>query len=349
MADLTSFLQNGQIPAGSALTSMTKETQLPAWFMNYAQQLIANQNAASAQPYQTYQGPRVAALTPQQQQSMSMTGTAATAYQPGLNSAATATQAATAAPGGVGAAQPWMDRAGQSGVAHVQDYMNPYNDAVTNRIAELGTRNLTDNIMPGITSKFINAGQLGFGPQNGASAPTGMMTDTARAVRDTSNDILGQQNTALQQGYNSATALAQNDLSRYQSIGTTMGSLGQQQQQTQLAGAAQEADIAGLQQKYGLTGADAMMTAGKVQQGQTQQNLDVGYQDSLRQQGWSQEQINNALNTFKGVQGAVPTATTEQGISPTNQQAQYSPSTASTVAGTGLALVSALKDLGVKF
>lgn len=50
MADLTSFLQNGQIPAGSALTSMTKETQLPAWFMNYAQQLIANQNAATRGP-----------------------------------------------------------------------------------------------------------------------------------------------------------------------------------------------------------------------------------------------------------------------------------------------------------
>lgn len=391
---ISSFLQNGQIPEGSAYTATTRETTQPQWYQNYAQQLIANQNALMQQPYQVYQGPRTAAFNQTQQQGFDQTTNAAQSFQPGLNAAtgylsgamggpgaydvskgaltgaATATNNAMSMPGALDAAQPWMQRAGATSVADINSYMNPYTEQVVNRIGELGARNLSENLMPAITSKYINAGQLGFGSRSGGGTPSGMMTDTARAVRDVNADILAQQSSALQQGYTQAANLAQGDLSRYQGIGSTMGNLGQGQQQIALSGAGQladiaaqrgqlantqqqtgldaagrQADLAGLQQKYGLEGANAMLNIGNQQQGQVQKNLDVAYGDFLRQQGWSQEQINNALNTLKGVQGAVPTAQTEQGLVPSGREAQYAPSDFNTAIGAIGTGASIIKDL----
>ena len=106
---LADFMNNGQIPTGSAVTDMTTQTALPDWYTNYAMQVLSNQTAASQVPYQTYQAPRTAGFTPAQQQAFGMTGTAATAAQPGLAAAAnTAGQAAGMS--AVGAAQPYVNQ-----------------------------------------------------------------------------------------------------------------------------------------------------------------------------------------------------------------------------------------------
>ena len=276
---LSDFLNNGKLPTGSTYTSKTGETVLPEWYTNYAMQLLANQQALSAQPLQLYQGPRVAEFSPTQQQAFGMTGQAATAYQPALTQATQATQGAMAAPGAlavaqpfigqatalnpsavaagdfgtaraltgqaagtdiVGAAQPFLSQAGQTSVANIGQYMNPYTEQVVNRIAELGARNLREDIMPGIEGRYIAAGQLGFGGrQPGAGTPSGMMTDTARAVRDTSADILGKQAEALRAGYGEAAGLASGDLTRIGQLAQTAGGLAEAQQRGAL-GAAQQ-------------------------------------------------------------------------------------------------------------
>ena len=87
---LTDFMSNGQVPFGSGVISKTGQTILPEWYTNYAMELLSGQQALSAAPLQTYQGPRVASLTPAQIEAQKQTGAAATAYQPGL---ATATPA----------------------------------------------------------------------------------------------------------------------------------------------------------------------------------------------------------------------------------------------------------------
>lgn len=332
---LSDFLAEGaQIPAGSAVKSLTSQTVLPSWYTDYGRQILANQQAVSALPYQTAPMPRVAEFTPAQQQGFQMTEQAATAYQPALTAATAATGAAAAQPGALTTAQPYLQNAGQSTVANIGQYMNPYNEAVTNRIAELGQRNLSENLMPAITSKFIQAGQLGYGPRGGSSAPSGMLTDTARALRDVNADILAQQVKALQSGYSEAAGLSATDLARQAQLAGTAGNLANTQTGTALSAAQQMAEMGGLAQKYGLTGAEAVTGVGATQQAQGQKNLDLAYQDFLQQKGYSQEQINNMLQTLKGVQGAVPTATQEEGLVPTGQQAQYQPSTAETIAGT---------------
>lgn len=346
---LTDFLTNGRVPEGSGLTALTNQTVLPDWYTNYGQQIVANQNAVSSQPYTTYQGPRVAGFTPEQEQGFGMTGTAATAYQPGLTAATNTTQGAINAPGALEAAQPMLNAAGQSSVSNINQYMNPYNEQVVNRIGQLGARNLTENLLPQVEGRYIAAGQLGFGGrQPGMGAPSGMMTDTARAIRDTQEATLAQQAQALQAGYSEAAGLAGTDLNRMASLAETTGGLASTQTSDRLAGGAQLADLAGLAQTYGLTGANAVTGVGAERQALDQRNYDVGYEDHLRQLGYPQEQIDAGLRTLQGVAGAVPKAETSTGIAPLGYQQDQGPGTAATIGG-GLAALGALFSAGGPF
>ena len=321
---VSSFLAEGmQIPQGSALTDMTKQQVLPEWYTNYAMDILSGQQAIANRPYATAPMPRVADFTPLQEKSFGLTETAAGAYLPLLGEATTAAQAAAAAPGALNVAQPYLTQAGQTSVSNIGAYMNPYNEAVTNRIADLGTRNLTENILPQIEGRYIQAGQLGYGGRDGMGTPSGMMTDTSRAVRDVSADILAQQTAALQSGYNQAAGLAGTDLSRFGTLANTAGGLAQTQQAQQLAASGALSNLGARAQELGLTGANAIGGVGALQQQQGQRNLDVAYADFLRQQGYEQDQINNLLKTFQGAASGVPSASQEYGLSPSGVKQEY--------------------------
>lgn len=346
--NIGSFLTEGrQIPQGSALKATQGQTILPEWYTNYARDMLANQQALMMRPFPTPPMPRVAEFSPTQQQAFAQTGQAAQSFQPALTQATQTTQQALGAPGALTSAQPLLNQAAQSSVSNIGAYMNPYVDGVVDRIGELGARNLRERIMPEIEGRYIAAGQLGFGGrQPGTGTPSGMMTDTARAVRDVGDDILGRQTEALRAGYGEAAGLASGDLSRMGALASTTGSLAGQQIGQQFAGAQQLAGMGQMQQQLGLTGAGALSEVGNQQQQQAQRNLDVAYEDFLRQQNWPQEQINNALNTFRGAAQGVPTATQEFGVVPTGQPAQYQPSTAQTIGGVltgGAALLELLR------
>lgn len=328
MADRNAFMSEGataaSIPQGSALTDLTKQTVMPEWYTNYAMDILSGQQAIANRPYEPAPMPRVAGFTPTQQQAFGMTGTAATAYQPLLGQATDVAQAAANAPGALNTAQPYLTQAGQTSVSNIGSYMNPFNDAVISRIGELGTRNLTENIMPQIEGRYIQAGQLGFGGRGGMGTPSGMMTDTSRAVRDVSADILAQQTKALQSGYTEAAGLAGTDLNRFGNLASTAGNLAQTQQEQQLAASGALSNLGARAQDLGLTGAGALANVGAQEQQLGQKNLDVAYADFLRQQGYPQEQINNMLSTFKGVATGVPQADTTYGISPSGVKQEYS-------------------------
>ena len=337
---VTDFLANGaSIPSGSALTATTATSSMPDWYTNYAKQILANQQAVSARPYQPAPMPRVAEFTPAQQTGFGQTIAAAEAYQP-LTTAATNTLNTAAGMSGMTSAQPYLTAAGGN-ATDVSAYMNPYTDAVVSRIAALGQRNLSENLLPALTSKYITSGQLGYGdPRTGYAAPSGMMTDTARAVRDTSADILGAQSTALQQGYTSAQTAALADLTRKAQLASTAGQLGGQDATRMADVARQQADLAGMIQKYGLTAGAATAGVGLEQQTQAQKNLDAARADYLAQKGYDQEQIDAMLKTLNATSGAVPTVKEVYGITPTGTQAA---GTAETIAG-GLAAAAGILD-----
>lgn len=343
---LSDLLVDGKIPSGSAVKSTTSETVLPDWYTNAAMQLLANQFGLMNTPYQTAPMPRVAGFTETGRMGQDMTKTAATAYQPGLNAAFGTTAAAAAAPGALTAANPYFQAGANTSVSNIGAYMNPYTENVVSRIAELGGRNLSENLMPAIEGRYIGAGQLGGATRGGglSGAPSGMLTDTARAVRDTNADILGKQYEALSSGYSGALTAAGNDLNRFANIGSNVAGAASAEMRDRLAAGNHFSDLAALQQSLGLTGANAVTGVGEAERAMNQQNLDAARADWMRQQGYPQEQIDKALATLRGVFPGVPTSQSEEGIVP---NAQPTTSKAQDIISGVSGGIGIAKDLGL--
>lgn len=315
------LLNTSDVPL--APSAKTSETVLPDWYTNYAMQVLSNQQATSGVPYSPYAAPRIADFTPDQQAGFDATRAAAGSFAGPLSAATSTVGALAQSPTPSSAASPWLNRSGVTSASQVGQYMSPYTDFVVNRIGELGNRNLTENILPAIGDQFISAG--GYGGSRQAEA-------IGRGIRDTQEGISAAQAQALEQGYGGALGAANTDLSRFGALAQTAGGLAGQDVNSgiQIGGAL--SDLAGRTQSLGLTGAGALQQVGQQQQQLGQQNLDVGYQDYLRQQGWDQTRIDNLVKTLGGVAPAVPKSILESGYGPVSQQGSQSPSTAQAIA-----------------
>jgi hypothetical protein len=251
-------------------TSSSTQIQLPEWYTQYTTDMLGRAQAAANLPYAQYTGPRVAAFTPTEKTGFEMTKAAAGSYQPFLQQAGES-----------------LAGAGQTFPEAVSAYMNPYTQNVVDQIAEQGVRQLQEKYLPAVGKEFIQAGQFGVGPGS-----TRMGEFGARALRDVQEAVLGEQAKALQAGYGQAADIFQSDVAR----------------KAQLAGTA--ADVAGMAQRYGLTGAEAVGGVGEKERAMGQANLNLAYQDFLRQEGYPKEQINFLANVLQGVR--LPQTTIEQ-------------------------------------
>lgn len=385
----------------TATSYATSTSQTPNWMqdaifnqINWAQN-IANR-PATGMPTQS-----VAALDPAQLAAYNAAQANVGAWQPQLTAASTGMQNLANAPGslaaaspyltqaagmsGVGAASPYLAQAagmdgmtaaspylaqaGQSSVANVGAYMNPYQQNVLDTIAKQGARNLTENLLPGISDQFIRAGSFGG---------TRMGEFGSRALRDTQEAILNQQSQAAQQGYTQALGASQADLARQQQLASTAGQLTQAQQQAlanigsqygQLTNAQQQA-LANIGQQTGqLTQADmqqqqsalsqmaqmaqqgqqlrtadvaALQAAGQQQQQQAQNVANTAYQNAMTQWNYPQSQLDWLSTQVRGMAPITPQTQTQ---ATTNVGGTYSPSPFSQLA-SGLALYQGLNNLG---
>lgn len=279
MADVTNFMSEGQeIPVGSALTDMTKQTILPDWYSNYAMDILANQKAVAAKPFQEYVDasgrpiPRVADFSPDQQQAFGATRQGAFAFRPELSTAASRTQDVFGR-STVGAAQPYFSQAtainpalsAEPGLQQAAGYVTgstaptginmaqPY-------LAQAGqtAAQTVGQYMNPYTEQVVNRiGALGArtlqeqlipaiqsqmisAGQFGGTRQAELM---GRALRDTMEGVSAQQAQALQQGYGQGLEAAATDLSRQGQLASTAGNLGAGQQQALLNAGARMADI----------------------------------------------------------------------------------------------------------
>jgi hypothetical protein len=221
--------------------------------------------------------------------------------------------------------------------------MNPYINDVVSRIGELGQRNLTDVLMPAVEGRYIGAGQLNFGGRNGMGTPSGMLTDTARAIRDTNADILGQQATELRTGFNTAAGLSAADLDRQLNLGKTTADIYGSDAARKLSAANQLGDLASSAQTLGLNGVNAINAIGANERAITNQNYKAGYDEWLRQYNEPTERLKTFSDVLNGLRTNLPTATRESGITPSGVQQQNKPGTAATILG-GLATVAGILD-----
>lgn len=281
MAD-TSYLFGGTTPTTLTNTVTDMGTNLPAWLQEYTRGLAGQATAVAGEAYQPFTAPtnaqtygedanRIAGFTPLQQQA----------------------QAGVVA--NQGNYKPFTDYASQTLPQAQNAYMSPYTDQVVNRIAQLGQRNLTENLLPQVNSTFTGAGQFGS---------TRNSEFTSRALRDANESIMGQQASALQTGYSQAQNAALQDLTR-------------------------QAQLGQLTQQLGYQDVSMLDTIGQQQQQQTQQNMNLANTDFTNQRNYPKTQLSFLSDIIRGQQVAQnsyqatsnPAATTQQ-LSPLAAAAQ---------------------------
>lgn len=167
-----------------------------------------------------------------------------------------------------------LGRSTETFPSQYKNYMNPYQQAVINRIAEEGNRNFNERIMPGLEAKFVRLGQ------HGSSRHAKLARE---AARDVQNEILANQAKALSTGYQQAAQIFNADQTRGLEAANQLSGLGGFRQAAQLA------DI-------------SMLTdQGRYQQQQQQALNDIRYNDWLQEQNYPQEMLNQQMGIMQGI------------------------------------------------
>lgn len=257
----------GSEPPSSFLSPTYQENQQPAWYQAAVQGLLTRASGIANEPYTPYQGPRLAGLDPLQQQAVGKASTAGAGGTTTLNNAANTT----------GNASTLFDQ------GQFEQFKSPYTGGVVDRIADLGQRNLTENLLPAVNSSFIGSG-MPFGSRHADF--------TARALRDTNESVLGQQSLALQQAQQQAMQDYQGALGRQATAGGIQAGIGEKQ-------TANDINVGKYQT---LTGA--------IPQDLAQQNLNLAYGDFQNQQQYPKTQL-DIVNSIL------------HGYSPTTNQTTY--------------------------
>ena len=188
------------------MATQTTQTQviLPAWYEQYAKDVLGRASAATTGDYIQYDKPRIAPFQNEQEQAFDLYRQGMGSYQPYLNAATTATNRA-------------MGSFTDPGVAN--RYMNPYIQNVVSGIGSTAARNLSENILPQLNRTFVGGGTFG-----GSRSAEFMR----RAVRDTQSQALSKQMEAMADAYKSGVDLygaeagrALEGAQRYASLGET--------------------------------------------------------------------------------------------------------------------------------
>lgn len=274
------FLFEGQPPQSVTTYGQTVEN-IPKWMSDYTQGLIARANAAAAEPYIPYGGPRLAGFTPEQEAAFGMTEANVGAYQPFLEAGARGYAGGLDRAANIGrAASPFVARGSQDWTDEgvVEDYMSPYIGNVLDRQEALATRTLEEEFMPRISGMFGGAGQ--YGSRGG----TGSMEDVAiRGTRDIQEGLEAQRLEALHGGYGQAADIFGAGRQRDAEMARIVGALEEAGAQSMYQGAEGLGRMGEAAQQMGYLDAAAMEGIGAQRQGLDQRSLDLAYQDFLEQ------------------------------------------------------------------
>jgi len=233
--------QNPTIPPANGNTILGSGG-LPTTLDDFRRMMTGAGITEASQPYQPYTGQRIQGLDPLSE------------------------QASTLAQGNVGSWKSGLDYAGKTAPSLVNDYMDPYQDQVTDRIAQLGQRNLTEKLLPQVNSTFTGAGQFGS---------TRNSDFNNRALRDTNESIMGAQGQYLSQGYQQSMDNINTDQTRM-------------------------ASVAGQGAQLGAADAASLNALGQTNQQLGQSNLDLNYQNFNEQNNYQKNQMDWLNQLVKG-------------------------------------------------
>lgn len=206
---VSSFLFEGTPNVGTNSTV----SSMPQWMADYANSLLTGAAGAGNEPYQMYDGPRIAGLTQDQEDAYGMTR-----------------DVVKNTPSPMNAAAPFLQNAGRNFTgSNVNDYMNPYISNVTDRAAQLAGRAYKEQIMPQLESKF---GALG-----GDTRSSAYRSAAERGSRDVMEGLNAQNLAALSAGFTNAGNQFTNDANRSAQLAPIASSIASNSQRTGLEGA----------------------------------------------------------------------------------------------------------------
>ena len=296
-------------------TGTTYQTNIPAYLEEPTKNMVARGETLSNLPYQPYQGQRVAGLTPQQQAVYGEIGGLGTPSEFGQ-----AGQTLTGAEqfGAAGALGAMGYQPGTWGTEQAQQYMSPYQQAVT----DIAKREATTDAMRLNTQLGSQAAKAGaFGGSRFGVEQALLGSKLATNLSDIQTKGLQDAYANAQQQYNADRAAglsgAQLNLQGAQA-GANIG-LQAAQQRANLGTATQTADLQRLA---------AQESAGKAQQEQQQAELNTAYNQYLEQRDWEK----NQLGFLSGLIRGTPFSTSQTGTT-----TAPAPSTTSQLAGLGIA------------
>ena len=331
----------------SATSYSDSSTSTPRWMQDAIfNQIQLSQNLAN-RPFESYDLPTVASLSPLQQQAYQQVQNAQGAFQPDLNASASGIRAfaglsplagtdpsivPTNTTTGLSKAQNYFNDAKKKSYSDVTDYMNPYEEQVMDRMATRSARNLSENLLPAVSDSFIRAGQFG----------SSRMGDFgSRALRDEQESLQNAQANLMNTGYQQAIANNTADLNRQADLGQTIASIQQSDVARQMGALSDLSNLGAQRQALGYTDTAALEAAGAGQQAQLQRELSVAEKQFLDQQNFPRDQADFLSSQIRGLAPVAPKRT----ISMTQGQGQsYSPSPLSQIAA-GLATYKGLQNL----
>lgn len=323
------FLFEGRPPA-SVTTYGQSIQNVPSWLSDYTQGLIARANTVAAEPYQAYQGPRVADFSPLQTQAQNMAQTNVGSWSPYTDAAKSGYQGVLGGPGGLSQAAPYLQAGTSSYTDQVEKYMNPYVQNVIDRSTDLASRKLQEQLMPAINSNFIKSGAYGSAGQQRA---------VGQALRDVTGEIQSQSRAALSDAYNTGAQLQGTEAMRQLQAGQMAGNLYGQDMSTRLQASQGLGGLGQMIQSLRGTDAAALAAAGADQQNQTQRNLDVAYGDFQAQRDFPLQRVNWMSSIINGLPNMGGTTQTQS----TGPAQSYGPSYASQLASL-YSLYRGIKD-----
>ena len=298
MSNIYDFLFEGRPPQSVTTYGQTVEN-IPKWMSDYTQGLIARANAAAAEPYIPYGGPRIAGFTPEQQAAFGLTEANVGAYQPYLEAGGAGYMGGLSRAANIGAAASPFIAAGAQDFTDpgmVEQYMSPYVQNVLDRQEDLATRTLEEEFMPRISGMFGGAGQ--YGSRGG----TGSMEDIAvRGARDIQEGLEAQRLEALHGAYGQAADIFGQQRTREAELARIVGALEEAGAQAMFTGAEGLGRMGAAAQQMGLTDAAALEAIGAQMQGLDQRALDLAYSDFLEQRDLPFDRLAFMSNLIRGL------------------------------------------------
>lgn len=325
MGSTTDFLFEGRPPQSVTTYGQTVEN-IPKWMSDYTQGLIARANAAAAEPYIPYGGPRIAGFNEDEQAAFGLTEANIGAYQPYLEAGAAGYGGGLQRAANIRrSADPFLEAGSQQwtdpGVA--ESYMNPYIGGVLDRQEDLATRTLEESFLPSLQRTFGGAGQ--YGSRGG----TGSMEDIGvQGMRDIQEGLEAQRLEALSGAYGQGADIFGAGQQRQAELARITGALEEAGAQSMFAGAEGLGRMGEGAQRMGLTDAASMAEIGQQQRGMEQGSMDLAYQDFLEQRNLPFERAGFMSDIIRGLPYSRSTQRTDVGPA-----SIYQPSGLSQLAG----------------